>query len=405
MPLANLRLDDPGTFVDGFPHDAFRWLRAHEPVSWLDDGEGSGFWVVTRYDDVGRVARDHARFTSERGTMLRVRTTGDGAAGKMLVVTDPPRHTRLRQVMGAAFTPRRLRALEPEVAGIVTDLVERFAAEGGGDFVARVAVPFPVDVICGLLGIPRADRPRLSRLTSSAFGADDEAHRLGPTARATTLQAHFELLDYFGALVEARRRAPDDGVVTALVAAEPDGAPLAADEIVFNCFNLLIGGNETTRHAASGGLLALLEFPEQRRRLREDPDGLPVAVEEVLRWTTPGLHFVRTATADVEVGDRLVRSGDAVSLWVASANRDEAVFDAPDRFDVGRDPNRHMTFGQGAHYCLGSALARLELRLLFGALQPHLEGMELAGDVRHLRSNFIHGIDRLPVSVRPLGRA
>jgi cytochrome P450 len=348
-------LTDLDLFTTGDPDAAFRHLRSHAPISWNPQADGPGFWVVVRHADVVRVLRDAAAFSVEKGMRLAVnRGRGDPAAGRMLVVTDPPRHDRLRAVVQHAFTTRSAARLEDHVRRLVDELLAPLPARC--DFATDVAARLPVAVICGLLGVPRADGDRMLELTNAAFGSTDAEYRAGaPSPARAALLAHHDILAYFSDLLAARRRRPEDDLVSVLAEASVDGVRLTDEEVQLNCLNLLVGGNETTRHAAAGGLLALLQHPDQLRRLRADPALLPDAVEEVLRWTSPGLYALRTAKVDVDVAGTAVLAGQAVTVWMASANRDEAVFPDADRFDVGRRPNRHLTMGTGTHFCLGAA--------------------------------------------------
>jgi cytochrome P450 len=335
---ARIRLHDPATFRDGIPHECFGYLRDEVPVFWQrTDGTG-GFWAVTRHEHVLRVLKDPETFSSERGNMLRVRETGDPAAGKMLVVTDPPEHNLLRNAMNAAFTPTRVRAMSDLVRSTADELVERFVRAGGGDFVAAVTTPLPVHVICGLLGVPDADRPHLSRLTDAAFDAVPGDGEDAEAAADTVMHANLGLLTYLEDLVRLRRARPGTDVVSLLCSARLDDARLTDERIVFNCFNLLIGG-QTTRHAASGGVLALIQHPGEAGSLLDDPAATATAVEELLRWSSPSLHVLRTATRDAVVAGRTIRAGDGVTAWLAAANFDERQHPEPHVFSVRRSPN------------------------------------------------------------------
>lgn len=402
-PVPTIDLADPDLYAHGDPDAVWAELRASDPVHRTVRADGSAFWSVTRHADALAVYRDPDLFTSERGMVLGV--DADPAAGRMLVVTDPPRHGALRAVVAGAFTPRVLRRLEDGVRGLVGDLLGRAVAAGGAEFVDAVAARLPVAVVCDLLGLPAADHDWMYHLTSTAFGGGDpslDADRVSPSERA---DAYGEIFDYYAALAEARRSEPGDDLVSALVHGQVDGAPLEVEEVLLNCTNLVIGGNETTRHAASGGLLALVGNPEQWRALRADPDLLPRAVEEVLRWTTPGMHVLRTATADTDVAGVPIAAGERVVVWNAAANRDPAVFDSPERFLVDRSPNRHLTFGQGAHFCLGATLARMELRVLFAELLRRVEAVTVTGPVERVPSAVLRGLRRLPVAFRATGVA
>jgi cytochrome P450 len=394
-------LTDLDLFESGDPHAAWRTLRREAPVYWNRESDGPGFWAVTRYADVSTLYRSSGLLTSERGMLLGVnRGQGDPAAGKMLVVTDPPRHRQLRRIFEAAFSVRMVGRMEDEVRALVREVLDA-AGTGSIDFTTQVAERIPVAAICRMLGVPAEDHSRLVRLTTAAFCADDREYRLQGSAAESAAAAHGQIFGYMADLVRSRRQAPADDLVGLLLTAEVDGARLTSHEILLNCLNLLIGGNETTRHAASGGMLALTQRPDQWAALREDPARVEAAVEEILRWTTPGMYVLRTALRDLELGGQAIARGDAVTLWNVSANRDEDVFPDAFEFRVDRSPNRHLTFGIGPHHCLGAALARLELRLLLRELLGQVRWLELAGEPRRVRSNVVNGIKHLPVRLHP----
>jgi cytochrome P450 len=247
------------------------------------------------------------------------------------------------------------------------------------------------------MGIPREDWDWLYELTRRTFGAEDAEYQLAGSARGTAAEAHSDLLLYFGELVEERRSEFGGDVVSALAQATVEGCPLDDEDVLMNCDTILAAGDETARHAAATGLVAFIEHPEQWRLVREHPEAIDTAVEEVLRWSSPGMHVLRTATRDVEVAGELIRRGETVTVWNPSANRDERAFEAPERFDVGRSPNRHLAFGVGEHFCLGASLARMELRVLFEELTRRVAEVEVVAPVERLRSNLIGGLKRLPV--------
>lgn len=382
---------DLDLFEHGDPDARWVALRADDPVH--DAGE---FWELTRYDDVVAVYRDPATFSSERGMVLGLDGT-DPAAGRMLVVTDPPRHPKLRKVISGVFTPRTMRRLEDGVRSTVARLLGHAGEEC--EFVDSVAARLPVAMICDLLGVPAADQDWMYHLTSTAFGGGDPASAADVSIEDRA-QAYGDIFLYYQELAAERRRAPGDDLVSTLVHGEVDGRPLDVEEVLLNCTNLIIGGNETTRHAASGGVLAFAERPRLWQRLREDVSAVPSAVEEILRWTTPGMHVLRTCTRDVEIRGRRIAAGEQVVAWNASANRDEEVFEAPQEFRPDRTPNRHIAFGQGGHHCLGAALARIELTVLFEELAKQVDGIEVTGEVRRVRSCVLRGLRRLPVRLR-----
>jgi cytochrome P450 len=395
-------IDDPDLYALGDPHALFAELRRRPGLHWHDEPDGPGFWALVRHEDAVTAYRGTDWLTSIRGILLGPnRRSADPAGGRMLVMTDPPRHTRLRVVLNRAFTPRMVQRMHDSLTVAVEHLVERALAAGRCDFVNDVAAPVPAVMINEMMGVPRADWERMQELTRVAFGSSDPSFRRSPSERLSKGGAHAQILAYHAKLLAERRRAPGDDLVSVLATAEVEGRPLADAEILLHCDNLIVGGNETTLHAAAGGLLALIEHPDQWAALRAEPDLLDSAVEEMLRWTSPAIHVMRTVTREHLVGGQTVRPGEQVVIWNISANRDEAVFPEPQAFHVRRSPNRHLTFGIGEHFCLGASLARMELRVLFGHLLSRVERVELVGPPERLRSNIVAGYKRLPVALRP----
>ena len=400
MNLADIDLADPGTFRIGVPHAAFALLRREAPVFRQAEASGRGFWAVTRYADVVAISRDPRLFSSNAGgTNIFELDGGDLELVRMMLLNmDPPRHTKYRRLVSQGFTPRRIAQLERHVREICRRIVDGIAAAGECDFVTTVAADLPLQVIAEMLGVPHADRHRVFDWSNRLIGFDDPEYQ---TSAADGRLAAAEMWAYANALARERREQPRDDLVSVLMHAEVDGERLT--EMEFDAFFLLlaVAGNETTRNLISGGMLALMEHPEERARLLAEPRLVPTAVEEMLRWVSPVLHFRRTATRDTELRGQRIRAGDKVVLFYPSANRDEAVFQDPDRFDVGRTPNEHLAFGIGEHFCLGASLARLEIRAMFEELLSRLPDMELAGPVDRLRSNFINGIKHMPVRFTP----
>jgi cytochrome P450 len=378
------------------------WLRDERPVYWnpCGGGEVAGFWVVSRYADVVGVYRDPAAFTSERGNLLTALLAGgDSAGGRMVAVSDGPRHAAVRRLLARSLGPRTMRRLGAQVAAATQELVAGAVERGGVDFAADVAAHVPLATICDLLGVPAADRPFIQRQTSVALGSDTPTQ-----STAETWLARNEILLYFRELAGHRRAAPADDLVTALAVGRIDGAELTEDEVVLNCYSLILGGDETTRMSMAGAAQALATHPEQWRRLRSGDVDVPAAVEEVLRWTVPAMHAGRTATRDTELCGTAIRAGDIVTVWHVSANRDEREFPAPHRFDLGRAPNRHLSFGYGTHFCLGASLARIELAALLTALRTQVAGIELTGAPTRIWSTFLTGYTELPVRLVPAAR-
>ncbi|WOX17140.1 cytochrome P450 [Streptomyces sp. N50] len=391
-------LSDPLLYERGEALAVWRRLRREHPVCQVVRPGGVPFWAVLSYDLVVKVLSQPTVFSSTGGMRLDADETATAAgAGRMMVISDPPRHGKIRRIMGSAFTPRTVRRLEVNMRTTVTELLRGALAGGTCEF-TEVAARLPLSVICDLLGVPRADWDFMLSRTMTAFGVGD---RSGDTDAAAAAVAHTELFQYYDELMRERRRSPRDDIISALVHGTIDGEPLTSTEVVLNCNGLISGGNETTRHATLGGLLAFIENPDQWTLLRERPELLPGAVQEVLRYTSPAMHLLRTAAEDAEIGGERIRAGDRITLWLASANRDEQVFADPDVFDVSRTPNRHLTFAHGPHHCIGAALASTELTIMFEELTRRVERAELAGPVRRMRSNLIGGLESLPVSLTP----
>lgn len=388
-PPFEINLVDPTLYSEGDPHEVWHWLRTNDPVRWHPPGDLPGFWILTTYDDVLAVYRDPVAFSSEKGILLRPEEYGpDPGGGRTLALTDPPRHRQLRGLVHDRFVLRSVRSIEAEIRGIAREVVLQALERERCDFVADVAARIPLYTICNMMGVPRSEWGHLLERTTLAFGGSD------PETRSL---AHMDILQYFTELVAERGKRPADDLVSVLATAEIDGRKLTPDEVLLNCDNLLVGGTENTRIAAAGGMEALLQHPDQWQTLSENPELLPSAVEEVLRWTSTATHIMRTATRPAVLRDRHIQAGERVTLWNPSANRDENVFPDPERFDVGRRPNRHLTLGSGEHFCLGGTLARAELRLLYEELLTTTRRIEFDGVPTRLSSIVVNGLERMPV--------
>jgi cytochrome P450 len=399
-----LELVDPARYGQrGYPHELWAQMRAEAPVAWIEPPDLEPFWAITKHADVQQVAAQPLRFSSARGITLR-RPNQPDFHSDVLVVLDPPRHGPLRRVASPRFTPKAMRARRDDIERIALELVEEAVAggaEGEFDFVDRIAAPFPLAVIAWTLGVPREDVGLLHRWTNEVIGKNDPEYRRPDESPGQTIKrARGELHAYFGALVEERRREPQDDLVSELVGTDIDGRPLTEEELVSYCELLVEAGNETTRNAISGGLLALIEHPAEWAKLRADPELVPDAAEEILRWVSPISHFTRTATEDTEVRGVTIRAGEQVAIFFASANRDEDVFDDPFAFRVDRRPNPHLAFGFGEHFCMGAHLARVELDVIFRLLVNRFEGFEVAGPVVRLESIVNGSLKHLPVRYR-----
>jgi cholest-4-en-3-one 26-monooxygenase len=406
VPVQEIDLASLSLFAEGRAHEAFRRLRAEAPVAWNPGKEWfPGFWSITKYEDVRQISRDPAGFSSAKGITMMVDPENPGpaaGAGKMLITMDPPRHVRLRRLVNKGFTPRMVAQLEPHIRAITNEIIDGVAPKGRCDFVTDVAAQLPLAVICTMMGLPREDWELMFALTNRVLGASDPEYQTEEgNQEETALAGYREMFGYFARQVAARRRERRDDLVSVLTGAEIDGEQLNDEEILYFCYLLILAGNETTRNAISGGLLALLEHPAEFARLRDNPALLSTAIEEILRWTSPVMHMARIATRDVELRGQQIRAGQKVLLWYPSANRDEEIFPEPDRFDIGRTPNDHIAFGLGEHFCLGAGLARLELRVMFETLLERLPDLALDGEAERLRSTFIGGIKHMPVRFTP----
>ncbi|WP_433607222.1 cytochrome P450 [Dactylosporangium sp. CA-139114] len=396
-------LNDTDAFVEGTEHRLWERLRREAPVHWNPTGSG-GFWALTTYVDVLAALRDFETFSSEHGTVIggSYRNGVDTAAGRMLVTSDPPRHRMLRRRMQRLFAPSMLERVNAEVVRRVGAALDRLWAAGGGDFAAEVAVELPAAALIAQLAIGPEDALRLVRLTRAMIGyRDSEFHGGIPDEARRLAAAQTGIFGFFLDLIDERRRHPGDDAVSSLLTPAPGERPLDEDALLFNLMNLVIGGNETTQHSASGGLVALMADPAQWERLRADPGLVPTSVEEFVRWTSTASYVQRTVTRPVRVRDVELGEGDAVTLWIASANRDAEQFVDPDRFDIGRTPNRHLGFASGPHHCIGAAVGRSGLRILLEGLRARPGRLVLAGDPVRLRSNFMLEFKSLPVEVAP----
>ncbi|MGP3978840.1 cytochrome P450 [Streptomyces sp. 8N114] len=394
---AAVDLADPQLYATGDPHAVWLALRERHPVWRQTLPDGRSFWSVTRYHDVNDVLRDHTRFTSERGTLLSTLAVDDPAGGKMMAASDPPTHTAMREPLSKVLSARALRRWEPRIRQMVCRLIAPLA-DGDAWDIAEAAADFPMAFTGTLMGLPERDWPRLTRLTTMAIAPEDGEFSEG---RGTLVAAHHELFEYFADHLHATRDAADDSLVGFLRGMTVDGGRrLRQDEIVYNCYSLLLGANVTTPHAVAGTVLAFIEEPAQYARLTLDPGVVSRAVEEGLRWSSPANHFMRYTRRETELSGVRLGAGEAVVAWLGSANRDLRVFADPFTFDVARSPNRHVAFGFGPHYCVGAPLARIALRILFEEIVRHVDGFEQAGPVEHLASNFVAGIKHLPVTAR-----
>ena len=406
VSLANL-----DHFSNGAPWSLFEELRRESPVHWNEEEKpNSGFYSVTRFHDIVKVLRDSDTFTSERFTNLEEVDAEQEEARRSLLETDGTRHRALRRLLQGQFTPQAVAKYETFLRGLTATTLDNAFAKGEFDFVEEVAADFPIQVLAKLLDVPDGDTGQLIEWGNRMIGFDDPEHadvlisdpesekyRLVPFKSPAAL----EVFAYGDELARQRRGKDGIDLVSVLVNSPmSDGIPLTERDFHTNFLLLVVAGNETTRHTISHTMNNLINNPDQLALLQERPDLIPWAVEEFLRYASPVYHFRRTATKDVDFNGVQIKKGQKIVPWFASGNRDDTVFENPNKFDVTRNPNEHMSFGRGGpHMCLGNALARIELRVMFEDLVNRVDKVERTGDVDFLRSNFVHGIKRMPVKV------
>lgn len=390
-------LVDPATYAEHDMDAVWRHLRDTDPVyRHPATADGPGFWVVSRYEDIVRVLRDDEGFTSEQGNVLATMLHGgDTGAGRMLAVTDGQHHTDLRKLLLRPFAPRAMAGVAERVRRLTRRLLTDAAERGECDFARDIASAIPLQTVCDLLDVPVADRDEVLRLTKSALASD-----YGPSAESggdDDRIARGELVLYFSDLLAERRKRPGEDPISLMATTDVGGRRLDDEDIILNCYSLIMGGDETSRLSMIGAVRAFVENPGQWSALRDGSVTVESAVEEVLRWTTPTMHFGRSATAAATIGDRPVAAGDLVTLWFTSANRDDSVFPDAGRFDLARTPNRHLSFGHGRHFCLGAHLGRVEIHAMLDGLRTFVRAVEQTGPTRRLYSNFLSGMSSLPV--------
>jgi cytochrome P450 len=398
MTLEQIDLTDLDFFVHGDMYEAFKLLRTHEPVHWQERKPGRGFWSLTRYDDVLAAYKDARNFSSALGVTLyfgRPEPERSGM-GRMMILSDPPRHAKIRQIVSRRFTPRAVAAYEGRIRQIASDIIDSIAEQGGCDFVVDIAARLPTAAICEMMGIEREHWDLMFTIANQSVGRHDDEYAMGRSGRETMLDAQARASEFFVKEAEKRRRNPTDDLISVLVHGEVGEEPLNNAEVIPNCWLLMLGGQETTRNAISGAMLALAQHPAEREKFLAAPSA-SAAIEEFLRWTSPVTHIMRTAMSDMRIHGETIRTGDRVVLWNAAANRDERRFDNPDSFDVTRAPNEHLAFGYGEHFCLGAHLARLEMKVMFEELIRRVSDIEIAGPIERLRSNFVAGIKHMPI--------
>ena len=409
MTFTDLDLSNPDSFASGFPHEYFRALRREAPVHWNEthfevERNGCGFWDITKYEDVKMMSRNPMLFSSWEGGTNIFELQGDDLEGSraMMLNMDPPLHVKYRRLVAHNFTPRMIDKLEPHIRDLAREIVDNIAERGTCDFVSDVAAQLPMKTIMEIVGVPEEDQQHLFDLSNRLVGFDDpELQGSFDEGR----MAAAEVCMYGQKLREIVGECPMNNLASALYHGKVDGESL--DPLQYNYFflMLMIAGNETTRTLTANGMRLLIENPAERRKLVDDPTLVPNAVEEMLRFNPAVMHFRRTLTDDFELRGKKLKKGDKVVMWYPSANRDEDVFADADRFDVTRNIPEHLGLGIGEHFCLGASFARAQLRSIFTELVTRVPDMELAGPIRYLRSNFIHGIKEMPVRYTPASRS
>ncbi|WP_454788673.1 cytochrome P450 [Mycolicibacterium lutetiense] len=400
-------LADPTAYADDARlHTALTHLRANNPVAWVDIRPYRPFWAITRHADIMAIERDNELFISEPRPLLATAAADDlakqqleaGMGLRTLIHMDDPHHRKVRAIGADWFRPKAMRALKVRVDELARRYVDKMRDIGPEcDFVTAIAVDFPLYVIMSLLGLPEEDFPRMHMLTQEMFGGDDDEYKREGGSLEDQLAVLMDFFAYFSTLTASRRANPTEDLASAIANGVIDGERLSDVDTASYYVIVASAGHDTTKDAISGGLHALIENPDQLARLRTQPDLMGTAVEEMIRWSTPVKEFMRTATADTTVRGVPIAEGDSVYLAYVSGNRDEEVFDNPHHFDVGRDPNKHLAFGYGVHFCLGAALARMEMNSLFTELLSRLDSIELAGTPELSATTFVGGLKHLPI--------
>ncbi len=397
---------DPTAYADEARlHTAMAHLRATNPVAWVDQPPFRPFWAVTRHTDIMDIERANDLWLSAPRPLLATAAADDlskahleaGAGLRTLIHMDDPHHRKVRAIGADWFRPKAMRQLKVRVDELAKRYVDTLRDAGPEcDFVEKIAVNFPLYVIMSLLGLPEEDFGRMHMLTQEMFGGDDDEYKRGTTPEEQ-MAVLVDFFNYFGRLTASRRQTPTEDLASAIANGRIDGEPLSDVDTASYYVIVASAGHDTTKDAISGGLLALIENPDELQRLKNHPELMGTAVEEMIRWTTPVKEFMRTAAEDTSVRGVPIAKGESVYLAYVSANRDEDVFEDPFRFDVGRDPNKHLSFGYGVHFCLGAALARMEMNSLFSELVPRLESIELAGEPELAATVFVGGLKHLPI--------
>ena len=415
---ARLALSEPETFLDQEAvHQIFTELRREDPVAWCPEPDGGkGFWSITKYDDIQSISKNPKAFSSDRllggitlesPEMRRRRKSLESASedevggggsiltsGSSMIMMDPPTHTQHRRMVAPGFAPGRLNALIPEIRTRCVEILESIAGRGECEFVSNVAAELPIQMLAELLGVEQEDRKKLFEWSNTMIGGDDPDMRIG---RDEVMSVFGELFQYSVALRESRQENPGDDLISMLVNTRIDGKPMELGDYVSAFILLVVAGNETTRNSISGGVLALSQYPEERRKLIDDPSLIPDAIDEIIRWVAPVVYMRRTALEDTKVGEKIIKEGDCLALWYMSGNRDEEKWDDPFSFNVTRNGPRHLSFGYGQHLCIGWRLAEIQLTVCLEELLKRFPDITVLGEVDRMRSNFLNSIKRMQV--------
>ena len=406
-------LKDPDLYLRNEHHDVFKNLRASQPVYWNPEADAAGFWALTKYDDIEFASKNPKLFSSAKENgghrIFNENEIDENNTEASMISLDPPQHAAYRRMVTPGFVPKRISGMEERIRTRVTRLLDRLEERGKDgnevEFIDAVAAALPIEVLAELFGAPDADGPKLFEWSNATVGEDDPELRVSDDYMR---QCIMEMATYSAGLWQARIEKPGEDLISMLAHSQVPNAEGKAEPMSFAAYIgtfilLVVAGNETTRNSISGGLLALSENPDQRAKLLADPSLIPSAVQEIIRWVSPVLHMRRTATEDTEIGGQAIAKGDKIVMWYASANRDETKWANPFDFDVARYSDPHaptqLGFGVGQHFCLGSRLAELQLRVLFEEMLKRFPDIHVSGPVRRLRSNFIAGIKEMPVKL------
>ncbi|HUA34687.1 MAG TPA: cytochrome P450 [Candidatus Binataceae bacterium] len=402
---SNINIIGPDHYAkNGYPHAEWAYLRRHKPVFWCEWPHTDPFWAITKHADIVQISKQPKLFINSKRLLVFVPDQPSDEEPvppfRHLLNMDPPEHGDYRTIVSRRFTPRAVRELQPEIERVTREVLDKLVGRTECDFVIDISSKIPLAVIAELLGVPHQDWDRLFRWTNQVIGGGDPEFQEGGSQDETFDQARMELFNYFTEMVNKRIKNPTNDITSIVANSTVNGGPMPQFEMLSYYLLLVVAGNETTRNATTGGLQALIENPEQFRRLQKDPSLIKTAVEEIVRWTSPVIQFTRTATEDTEIRGQKIRAGESLCLFYPSANRDEEVFEDSFKFDVGRTPNPHVAFGIGEHFCLGANLARLELEVIYRQLMERLEYAELNGPIERLRSSFVGGIKHMPIKFK-----